>query len=161
EKGRVVAISAPASAKLPSEQEVLALVKTASSAEVAAWQDVPSDKPLVATPPAPGKVVKTTHDTAPDATVWTLANGIRVAVKPTAFQSDSSAFTGWGLGGSSLVPDKAFVRARFADDVVSVAGVGDFDAITLRKMLAGKVVTGGVALGELAGTAFGSTRPAD
>jgi zinc protease len=159
--GRVIAISAPASVKLPSEKEVQALAKTATEAPVTAWQDAASDKPLVATPPSPGKVVKTKHDDAADATVWTLANGIRVIAKATTFQNDSITFTGWELGGSSLVPDKDFVQARFADDVTSASGAGEFDATTLRKALAGKVVNAGVALGELSMTAFGNTRPAD
>jgi zinc protease len=160
-KGRVIAISGPASVKLPSERDVLALAKTATEAPVTAWQDGGSDKPLVATPPTPGKVVKTAHDDAADATVWTLSNGIRVVVKPTTFQNDSITFTGWQLGGSSLVADKDFGQARFADDVVTASGAGDFDATALRKALAGKVVSAGVALGELSAAAFGNTRAAD
>jgi zinc protease len=160
-KGRVVAIAAPSGTKLPGDKDVLAIAKAATEAPVAAWQDAPPDKPLVATPPTPGKVVKTKHDDAADATVWTLANGVRVIVKSTPFQNDSITFTGWERGGSSLVPDKDFGQARFADDVVSASGAGDFDATMLRKMLAGKVVNAGVALGELSVGAFGNTRPAD
>jgi hypothetical protein len=56
-----------------------------------------------------------------------------VIVKPTTFQNDSVAFTGWQLGGTSVIPDKDFQQARFADDVVSAAGAGEFDATTLRR----------------------------
>ena len=161
DRGRVIAISAPASVKLPTEREVSSLAKAAADAPVAAWQEGASDKPLVLAPPAPGKVLKTTSDAPAGATVWTLANGIRVVVKPTAFENDSVRLTGWQAGGTSLVPDKDFVQARFADEIVAAGGAGDFDAVTLRKMLAGKVASASVNLGELATTAFGQARPAD
>ncbi len=161
ERGRVIAVSAPASAKLPGEREVRSIARAAIDAPVVAWQDAASEKPLLAAPPAPGKVVKTTRDEAADATVWTLANGIRVVVKPTTFQNDTIVFTGWQLGGTSLVPDKDFLQARFADDIVAASGAGEFDATALRKALAGRIVNVNVGLGELYAGASGQTRPAD
>src|SRR5262249_12290605 len=85
DKGRVITIVGPANVKLPSEAEVTAMVKAALEAPTKPWVDTTPDRPLVVTAPTPGKVVKTSHDAATDATVWTLSNGVRVVVKPTAF----------------------------------------------------------------------------
>jgi zinc protease len=70
-------------------------------------------------------------------------------------------FTGWQSGGTSLVPDKDYVHARFASEIVSASGAGELDRVALRKALAGKVANVFVGLGELGEQAFGSARPAD
>ena len=161
EKGRVIQIGAPEGAKLPSEAEVVRIVNAAATAPVEPWTETANDKPLVATPPAPGKVVKTTHDAETDATVWTLANGVRVIVKPTTFQNDEVLFTGFAPGGSSLISDKDWADGQFADDVQSASGAGEFDPTALARHLAGKVAHVHVGLGELRISAGGSARPAD
>jgi zinc protease len=161
EKGRVVALSGPSTVKLPSETEVRQLIKSAVSASVEPWNDGPGDRPLIANPPAPGKVVATTKDDAAGTTVWTLSNGVRVIVKPTTFQNDEITFEGWQLGGSSLVPDKDFVHARYAGAIVGQSGAGDFSPVALRKLLAGKVVNVWVSIDELTQSVSGSARPSD
>jgi zinc protease len=161
DKGRVIAISGPSSVKLPSEAEVRQVIAAGSTASVEAWKDGAADRPLIASPPAPGKVVTTTKDDAAGTTVWTLANGVRVVVKPTTFQNDEVSFEGWQLGGSSLVADKDFVHARHAGSIVGESGAGDFEPIALRKALAGKVANVWVSIDELSQNVSGNARPAD
>jgi zinc protease len=158
EKGRVIQISGPASAKLPTEAEVRTLYTQASNAKVEAWKDEPV-RPLMTKMPEPGKVTATSRDEAADATVWTLSNGIKVVVKPTTFQNDRIEIQGWKAGGSSRVDD--VVHARFATQVVATGGVGDLDPSSLRKALQGKVASVNLWMGELPETLRGSTRPAD
>ena len=161
EKGRVVAISGPSKAKVPTEDEVRQLLAKANTAQIEPWKDEGGDKPLMANKPAAGKVTATTSDAAVGTTTWTLSNGIRVIYKPTTFQNDEISFTAWQPGGTSLVSDKDYAQARFADDIVSASGVGDFDSAVLRKVLAGKVVSVWTNIGELSQMISGSTRPAD
>lgn len=161
EAGRVIAISAPEHTTVPSPEAVRALVASASTAAVEPWRDDAGDRPLLATPPAPGKVVKTVHEDTTGATTWTLANGVRVIVKPTAFQNDEVVFSGFQRGGSSRIADKDFVQARFAADIVSASGVGEFDSTALTKVLAGKQAHAGVGISELSEAVYGGARPAD
>ena len=158
EQGRVISISGPATAKLPTEDETRALFAAASKDKVEAWTDEPA-RPLMTKLPTAGKVVSATRDTAADATVWTLSNGVRVIVKPTTFQNDSIEIQGWKMGGSSLVPD--LVNGRFATQVVASGGAGDLDAVALQKAMKGKVARVSVSLGEMSESIRGSTRPAD
>jgi len=165
-KGRVIALAGPAGAKLPSEAELRAVVASAASVPVEPWKDsggarASGPQALLDHPPVAGKVVTTTHDAAADATVWVLSNGVRVIAKPTTFQNDEIELLGWQLGGTSLVPDKDFVHARFASQIVNASGAGGLDAVALRKALAGKVVRMFGGLGELGEQVFGSARPAD
>lgn len=161
ERGRVISISAPATAKLPSEAEVLALAHAASATPVEPWQDTGADRPLIATPPAPGKVATVAVDDAIGVTTWTLGNGIKVVIKPTPFQNDEILFTGWQRGGTSVVADKDYEQARVADDVVAAMGTGELGPIALKQALAGKVVDVRVGFDELAEIASGSARPDD
>ncbi|MBL0220181.1 MAG: insulinase family protein [Myxococcales bacterium] len=161
EKGRVIAIQAPAKSKVPTVEQVKTLVAAAIAAPVEPWKDEAGDRPLMATKPTPGKVTKTTRDEANDVTTWQLSNGIKVVVKPTTFQNDEVMFTAFQRGGSSLVSAKDFVHARFAADIVSSSGVGEFDATTLRKVLAGKEARASVGINELSESVSGSARPAD
>ncbi|MFN0249947.1 MAG: M16 family metallopeptidase [Kofleriaceae bacterium] len=158
EKGRVIQISGPASAKLPTEAEVRTLYTQAANAKVEAWKDEPV-RPLMTAVPAPGTVTATSRDEAADATVWTLSNGVKVIVKPTTFQNDRIEIQGWKAGGSSRVAD--VVHARFATQVVETGGVGELDPTALRKALQGKVANVNLWMGELSETLRGSTRPAD
>ena len=158
EKGRVIQISGPASAKLPTEAEVRSLYASAQSAKVEPWKDEPA-RALMTALPTPGTVTATSRNEAADATVWTLSNGIKVIVKPTTFQNDRIEINGWKPGGSSRVDD--VVHARFAVDVVETGGVGDLDPTALRKALQGKVARVNLWLGDLSETVRGSTRPAD
>jgi zinc protease len=158
DKGRVIAISGPAKAKLPTEAEVRRIVTTASAEKVEPWKETPA-KPLLAKAPLPGKIVETTEDKAAGATVWKLSNGIRVIVKPTTFQNDSVDISGWKQGGSSLI--KNDIDARFADDVVGTGGAGDLDEADLRKALTGKVARINVYFSELSEGVWGNARPAD
>lgn len=163
DKGRVIQISAPASTKLPTSDEVLKLVAAAQAAPVQAWQDEGGDKPLIKPDamPKPGKVVKTAHDDGTDATTWTLANGVRVIVKPTTFQNDEIVFTGSEKGGSSVLSDADWQTSRFASGIVNAMGAGDFGPVELHKILSDKVVSVDTGVWELSETVNGQTRPAD
>ncbi len=158
EKGRVVSISGPASAALPTEAEVRRLLASAQTMKVEPWQDKPA-LPLMTALPTPGKVTQTTRDAGADATVWTLSNGVRVIVKPTTFQNDAIEIQGVKAGGSSLVKD--VVHARFATAVVQSGGVGELDSTALEKALQGKVAWARVSISDLSETVRSSARPAD
>ncbi|MBA3549493.1 MAG: insulinase family protein [Nannocystis sp.] len=157
-QGRVVSISGPASAVLPTETEVRRLLASVQTMKVEPWQDKPA-MPLMTALPTPGKVIRTTRDAGADATVWTLSNGVRVIVKPTTFQNDAIEIQGVKAGGSSLVKD--IVHARFATSVVAAGGLGDLDPTALDKTLQGKVAWAWVSMGDLSETVRGSARPAD
>ncbi len=161
DRGRVVAVSGPAKAKLPTEAEIRAQIGKATTGAIEPWNDGGGDRPLLAQKPAPGKVVSTKIDAEAGTTTWTLSNGVRVVVKPTTFQNDEVRFNGWQLGGSSLVPDKDFINADHAGSIVGQSGVGDHDPIALRKILAGKVAYAYVSIGEQTQNISGRARPAD
>ncbi len=159
-QGRVIAMSGPATSQLPSEAEVARLVEAATKARVEPWRDAGADQPLLAHPPTPGTIVAESHDAAIDATVWTLSNGAKVIVKPTAFKNDEVLFDGWQPGGTSRLSEADYAQVRFAG-LVSSMGVGELDPAMLDKVLSGRVVEVEAGYSELAESLGGSARPAD
>lgn len=140
ERNRVVAISAPArdSATVPDERAVLATFRAADTASIAPYTEVVSDAPLVASVPAPGRIVAESTIAELGVTVWTLSNGIHVALKPTDFKADEVMMRAWSPGGSSVVSDADYPSAMLATTVVERGGLGAFDATELSRKLVGK-----------------------
>ncbi|HEY6039224.1 MAG TPA: pitrilysin family protein, partial [Kofleriaceae bacterium] len=154
DKGRVIAMSGPASSKLPDEAEIRKIFTSAQTATVEPWHDAGADQPLISHVPKPGSIASETHDAEVDATVWTLSNGAKVVVKPTKFKNDEILFDGWQPGGTSLLSDRDYAQVRFMG-LISAMGAGDLDPIALEKVLAGKVADASAGYSELANVVGG------
>jgi zinc protease len=135
---RAILISGKDGAQLPTKERVLAIVDEVQKADVPAWEDKAPTQALMKTPPTPGKVVKETKIDKIDVTEWTLSNGVKVVVKPTDYELDSVEIEGSSPGGEAMAKDKDYPDARWADEVVAIGGIGDFDSESLTKALAGK-----------------------
>ncbi len=161
QKDRLIAASGPARDKIPGERELLALAAGVAKTKVAAYQDHVESGELIAHAPTPGAVTKKEEIPEIGVTVWTLSNGIKVVLKPTDFKNDEVLFEAFSPGGHSLVPDRRFRSAQFADQIVMRSGVGDHDAVALRNLLAGKMATVSPFIGELEEGIRGSASPRD
>lgn len=135
---RVVTIAARDGVKLPTEARVRELIAEVDKADIGPWQDETNAKPLVATPPAPGKIVAEKTTESIGLTEWTLSNGAKVLVKPTDFEADRVAIVGSSPGGLATVARDALIGARNAEAALAVGGVGELDATALDQALAGK-----------------------
>jgi len=162
DQNRDIIIMAPEKEKanLPSETTVLSWVNTAGKG-VTAYVDNVSNKPLLATPPAPGKVTAEQKDALINATTLTLSNGVKVILKPTDFKNDEILITGYSMGGTSLAPDADFISDNMADNIVGSSGIADFNQIQLGKMLAGKNVSVSPYINETTEGISGSASPKD
>jgi zinc protease len=160
---RVVLVSAAEreGVRLPTERELAAAVVAAEQASLAEYDDGMSDAPLLARPPAPGRIVG--ERVIPDAQVteWTLSNGARVLLRPTDFKDDEVLFAARSPGGTSRVADEDYVAALTATAVVQMGGVGDLSLTDLRKHLAGRMAGVGVDIGELHEGLSGAASPRD
>jgi len=163
EKNRVIAVEAPEQEGIavPNERDLRAIFAAVAQQEIAPYADEVSDEPLVAQVPAPAAIVARSQIPEIGVTWWTLANGIRVCLKPTDFKNDEILFRAYSPGGHSLVPDANYVAASTAASVVSEGGVGPFDKIELEKKLAGKVVRVAPWISSLREGLSGSASPED
>lgn len=143
DRSRVVLVSAPQKegVAVPDETKLAAVIKGAADKKIDAYVDTVGNASLLDAPPKGGTVTKTTTKEAYGITEWELSNGVKVVLKPTDYKADEIQFRASSLGGNSLAGDSDFNAIRSADQVISLGGLGKFNAIELRKMLAGKVAS--------------------
>ncbi|MDA0347870.1 MAG: insulinase family protein [Verrucomicrobia bacterium] len=163
ETNRVILYSAPEKngVPVPTEADILAVVKEAENTSFESYEEADLSSPLLKNEPRAGKIVKELHHEEVDVTEWTLSNGVRVVLKKTDFKNDQIIFTSFSPGGHSLVDDADFVSAQSASQTISGSGLGDYDALDLRKKLAGKRAQVRPSIGELYENLGGSASPED
>lgn len=125
---------------IPSKREALDILNEVEHMEIAAPEVKKVDSRLVKHAPKAGKIKQEKELPAFGATEWTLSNGMKVVIKPTAFKADEVLLNGFSLGGKSMVETKDLPSATLASDIVSFMGLGDFSMNDLRKALTGKTV---------------------
>jgi zinc protease len=162
-KNAVITIEAPQkdSATLPVEDTVRKIFNNVEKTSLTAYVDKVSDKPLMATKPAPGKIVNEKEIKELGITEWTLSNGVKVVLKPTDFKNDEVLFNAYRWGGTSLVADKDFESATYAAQIEDASGLGSFNSTSLDKLLTGKVVEIHPKMDELADGFEGKFSPKD
>jgi len=122
----------------PTEAELLNVLKSVDTEDITAYVEEVSNEPLITTMPKAGSVVKTEKDAKFGTTLWTLSNGIKVAIKKTDFKDDEIRMYSVGYGGTSNVSDADIINANMVSLVPSVGGIGNFSSTELKKVLAGK-----------------------
>lgn len=117
-------------------------VKEMKNLNVTAYVDKVVNQPLVNKTPKAGKINKTTYNKSLGYTQWTLSNGMKVVLKKTDFKQDEVELYAFSNGGLSLEDKVAKLpSAMLASSIVENNGLGNFNAVALRKALAGKIAS--------------------
>ena len=158
-----VVISAPdkEGVVVPTEAQVREILQASKSSGTEAYKDVNTNMPLMAKKPTPGKITSTKMIKEVGITEWTLSNGAKVQFKKTDFKNDQILMKAYSPGGTSLVPDKNYMSASTSDNIVNSSGLAQFDAITLEKMLSGKVANVSPSISDLYEGLDGNAAPKD
>jgi len=125
---------------VPTAEELLNIYNTAVAEEVQPYEETLSDEPLIPTDPTPGSVVSQSKQPIGGATEWKLSNGATVVIKKTDFKEDQIILGANSKGGYSLFDKKDIISAQIIDNIISLGGLGNFNAVDLKKVLAGKNV---------------------
>ena len=125
---------------LPTKAELLAMFNKAKAVEVEPYVETVSNEPLIATLPVKGAIDSKKHADTFDATVLTLKNGVKVIYKPTTFKDDEIMMTAYSFGGYSVMDQSDPYTLQEINSLATLGGVGNFSAIDLPKVLAGKKV---------------------
>ena len=133
--------AAKAELPTPTSEQLLALFASAEKMAVTARDEKTVAASLMASPPAPGRIVAETEDGQLGLTTLTLSNGVKVILKPTDFRNDQVLMSAVRFGGQALFEDADIRNARYASTVVSSMGVGGYAPVELRKILAGKTAS--------------------
>ena len=126
---------------LPTEEELLAMYNNAMAVEVEPYVEEVFDGPIVAELPKPGKIKNEVVDEVFGTTEWTLSNGMKVIYKQTTFKDDEIRMSAYSEGGLSALPQDDPYTLQVLPEIITLGGVGEFSAIDLPKVLAGKKVS--------------------
>ena len=146
---------------LPDEAEVLSIIRNTKNSELEPYVDAVLDKPLVAVIPQPSTIIETVINKELGTTYWTLENGAEIILKKTNFKEDEILFKATSFGGSSLLELEEIPSAEMTSTIISQSGVGEFDNISLDKMMAGKVLRLNPYISDITEGFNGSTSPED
>ena len=141
DKNQVVVMYAPDKENLvlPTQKDIEQVILAAQQLTYAPYIDVALANSLVGTLPQRGAIVSE-QPYKHGFTELTLSNGMKVYVRKTDFSADAVTLLMEAEGGTSLYGNEDMPNFSLISSAVTEGGVGDFDAITLRKMLTGKSV---------------------
>lgn len=146
---------------VPTEAEVRSLLQEMQNAEVEAYQDEEIASTLIENVPAPAEITSEKTIDEIGVTEMTLANGVKVVLKPTDFKDDEILMTASSPGGHSVFPDGMFYSAVYSDGIVQQSGVKDFSSIALNKFLSDKNANARPYINSLTEGFSGSAAPKD
>ncbi|PZX19511.1 zinc protease [Breznakibacter xylanolyticus] len=163
EKNVIITLTAPEKEdiQVPSQNELLAMYEASKHQKVDAYEEKLLAQSLIETVPQKGTVVKDEKLKKFDVHQWTLSNGIKVMVKKTNFKEDEILMNGQSDGGMSQLEDDLWLSAVLMPTLVGEMGMGNHTTSDLRKMLAGKRVSTGIALGDDREIISGNCSPDD
>ncbi|HEX8038489.1 MAG TPA: pitrilysin family protein, partial [Chryseosolibacter sp.] len=136
---KLVILTGPEKAdfKIPTNEELLAMVQDATREEVKPYEEKAVASTLMENIPAAGKVVSEKENAALGLTTLALSNGVQVMLKPTDFKNDQVILSATRFGGQYNYDPTERVNAEYAAALVSQMGIGNFSPLDLRKVLAG------------------------
>lgn len=163
DENQVVVITMPEKQglKVPTEKEMLDILKDPKLRQVTAYVDNFKPEPLLSKELTPKKIVSKTENKELGTTELTLANGVKVVLKPTDFKNDEILMTAKSKGGLSLTAEADYPSALFATTIIDRSGIGTFDNSQLEKKIKGKKVSVSPFIDKTSEGFTGSTTPKD
>jgi len=144
-----------------AEETIRKVYEQSKSAAVDAPAEADGNEFAYATIGEPGEITARKEIEDLGITQWTLANGVRVNLKPTEFQKNTISMTARFGGGKLDLPKDRPGLDLFASAVFNGGGLEAHSEDDLQRIFAGKRVGVGFAVGDDAFTLGGSTSPQD
>ena len=162
DKNQVVIMYAPDKDgfEIPSEQQLEQIVLATQKQSYAPYEDNMAAAnsslfTLHSSLPKPGTIVSE-KPYRHGFTEITLSNGMKVYTRKTNYEADAITMRMYADGGTSLYGDEDIPNFALISSGITEAGVGQFDAVTLRKMLTGKSVRVSPSVGSRGQSISGS-----
>jgi len=126
---------------VPTEAEVLSIIKDPALQEVSPYVDTYKEQNIVEKSTlTPGKIINVKELPEIGTKELTLSNGIKVLLKKTDFKNDEILFSAQSKGGLSLYGTSDLASATFASGMVDRAGIAELNYSSLEKKLKGKKI---------------------
>ena len=144
-----------------TEKEAKDIFAKVESMDIAPYVDAASSASLIKDNLKGSKIKSEKKLKDLNAVEWTLANNVKVVYRFADNEKDEVSLNGFSFGGQSIWDNQYINSATIINDFIGQYGVGDFDVITLQKMLSGKKVSVSPSIDNLQEGIGGSSSPAD
>lgn len=144
-----------------TEKQAMDIIDDIKNSDIEPYDDAGSAESLIKEEPKGSKVINTRQLAEFNALEWTLENGARVIYKKADYEKDNVSLNAFSFGGTSLVEDSLVPEALLLPVIALTYGAGEFDNISLQKMLSGKKASLNISLGEVTENISGSSTPKD
>jgi len=144
-----------------SQQEALDILNKVKTAPLAPYEDKALSESLIKEELKGSKIIKTVPLPQFGAVEWTLANNVKVVFRKAEYEKDNIALSAFSFGGISKLDNNLVLPANLITAIIPMYGIGDYDNITLQKMLAGKKASVSVSLNETTESISGTSTPKD
>jgi zinc protease len=144
-----------------TEQEALDIITKVKNSQLNPYEDKAISESLIKEDLKGSKIIKTTPLPQFDAVEWTLGNNAKVIYRRANYEKDNIILFAFSFGGISKLDNNLVLPANLISAIIPMYGAGDYDNITLQKMLAGKKASVTVGLSETTESINGSSTPKD
>ncbi len=144
-----------------TKKEAFGIIDTVQATNIEPYEDTVSGKSLITTTLAGSRIVSEEQLAKFDAVEWTLENNVKVIYRHADFEKDSVSLKAFSMGGTSLIDNPSVPEAMLLPMFCDYYGAGNFDRISLMKLLTGKKASCGISLGEVTEGFSGSCTPKD
>mgnify|MGYP000846021838 FL=1 len=128
----------------PTEADLLAVYSEVMQSEISPYEGIEINEPLMAELPQSGQIIKRKKLPKSGIEVWTLSNGIKIYAKQTDFKQDEVLLSAKSIGGYSRYELDEARAAKILSSYLDQSGLGNFDAIALSHLMAGKIAQANV-----------------
>ena len=147
--------------KVPTEKEVLDIIKSIRTMKTEPWVDNFKDEPLFSETVTEVTPIQTASNSTLGYTEYTCPNGVKFVVKKTELKADEILISSYSFGGTSLYGDADFYQADNAAEFVDAGGIANFSATQLSKKLKGMNLSISPSIGSLTQGFSGNCSPKD
>ena len=144
-----------------TEQEALDIIAKVKNSQLTPYEDITAGESLITEDLKGSKIVKTVPLPQFDAVEWTLGNNTKVIFRKADYEKDNVILSAFSFGGISKLENNLVLPANLLTAIVPMYGAGNYDNVTLQKMLAGKKASITIGLSETAESINGSSTPRD
>jgi zinc protease len=147
---------------LTKEEALTILTTVENDASLKGYVEEENTKPLMSgVNLITGSIVSEKQNKEIGSTIFTLSNGIKVHYKFVDKNKNDVKLSAVSYGGQSLIEVEDLPSTTLLGNVIQMSGLGDFSAIDLPKVLAGKKASTRVSVGNLSESVSGSSSTKD
>ena len=151
-KNLVILVQSPKKegVEVPTEQELIDMLKAAVAADVEPFAENIVKEPLIGEDVVlkGSSVKKESVNATLGTTEWTLKNGIKVIVKQTPYEADRISLSAESDGGAALFGEDLYYASQMLGNVMGMSGLSKFSASDLNKQLSGKQASVATGVGN-------------